>query len=418
MRWSWTSPSSARRRRRPSSPSSPATPACRPLDGVQYLVVTHRRFEASAHGVAALKEAEGLRSAVVVVDRAYDRFSGGLVEAEAVRALIRHARVASRGRLRYVLLVGDDTFDTHDYAGTGAVAFVPSLVAWDGEFGRVPSENRYADLDGDGAPDVAIGRLPVETVEQAEALVAKIASQAEALAASAGRHLFVNDDSAEGDAPFRDQAAAVQAALPETSFVLPFADASAGVETAREALRQGWEAGASVTHYFGHGGTTVWADEQLLSVDTVEAVAGRGRPTVLLAWACLSQLYQYLWGPSINEALLLLPEGGAVASFGAGRHHLAGGSAAADRRRLPPPEAGRHARGGSAAGQEGGPGGKPTLGDGRLWVQPPRRSRPSVALRAVRTRPGSSSRGRLPARGGRSGRRGSGRSARRTRSSA
>jgi hypothetical protein len=45
-------------------------------------------------------------------------------------------------------------------------------------------------------------------------------------------------------------------------------------------------------------------------------VAGGARPTVLLTWACLSQLYQYLWGPSINEALLLLPEGGAVASFG------------------------------------------------------------------------------------------------------
>ncbi|HEX9185963.1 MAG TPA: C25 family cysteine peptidase, partial [Vicinamibacteria bacterium] len=294
----------------------PWDPALPPLDGVQYLVVTHRRFETSAHGVAALKEAEGLKAAVVVVDRAYDRFSGGLVEAEAVRALIRHARVASRGRLRYVLLVGDDTFDTHDYAGTGAVAFVPSLVAWDGEFGRVPSENGYADLDGDGAPDVAIGRLPVETVEQAEALVAKIAGQAEALAASAGRHLFVNDDSTEDDAPFRDQAAAAQATLPETSSVLPSADASAGAEAAREALRLGWEAGASVTHYFGHGGTTAWADEQLLSVDTVEAVAGGARPTVLLTWACLSQLYQYLWGPSINEALLLLPEGGALASFG------------------------------------------------------------------------------------------------------
>jgi uncharacterized repeat protein (TIGR01451 family) len=305
----------------PPAPSSvvglePWDPGLPPLDGVQYLVVTHRRFEASARAVADLKEAEGLKAAVVVVDRAYDRFSGGVVEAEAVRALLRHARVASRGRLRFVLLVGDDTFDTHDHAGTGAVAFVPSLVAWDGQFGRVPSENRYADLDGDGAPDLAIGRLPVETVEQAEALVAKIAGQAEALAASAGRHLFVSDDSAEGDAPFRDQAAAVEATLPEASSVLPSADASAGIEAAREALRRGWEVGASVTHYFGHGGTTTWADEQLLSVDTVDAVAGGARPTVLLTWACLSQLYQYLWGPSINEALLLLPQGGAVASFG------------------------------------------------------------------------------------------------------
>jgi hypothetical protein len=37
---------------------------------------------------------------------------------------------------------------------------------------------------------------------------------------------------------------------------------------------------------------------------------------VLFAWACLSQFYQNFWGPSINEALLLLPEGGTLASFG------------------------------------------------------------------------------------------------------
>lgn len=45
--------------------------------------------------------------------------------------------------------IGDDTFDYRDDAGTGAVSYVPSLYGWDGEFGRVPSETRYADVDGD-----------------------------------------------------------------------------------------------------------------------------------------------------------------------------------------------------------------------------------------------------------------------------
>jgi hypothetical protein len=113
-----------------------------------------------------------------------------------------------------VLLVGDDSFDSHDYVGSGAVASVPSLVAWDGEFGRIPSENRYADTDGDGSPDVAIGRLPLQTVEEADVLVAKIAAQADWLAAAAGRHLFVTDNSAEEDALVREDADAVSASLP------------------------------------------------------------------------------------------------------------------------------------------------------------------------------------------------------------
>jgi hypothetical protein len=200
--------------------------------------------------------------------------------------------------------------------GSGAIAFVPSLVAWDGEFGRIPTENRYADTDDDGSPDVAIGRLPVQTVEEADTLVAKIAAQADWLAAAAGRHLFVTDNSSEDDAPFRADADTVSASLPSGSVVLPFADATAGADVARQALHDGWRSGAAMTHYFGHGGTTIWADEQLLSVDTVASVAGNGPPTVLLAWACLSQFYQNFWGPSINEALLLLPNAGTLASFG------------------------------------------------------------------------------------------------------
>ena len=37
---------------------------------------------------------------------------------------------------------------------------------------------------------------------------------------------------------------------------------------------------------------------------------------MLFTWACLSQWYVGIDGPSLNEALLLQPGGGAVASFG------------------------------------------------------------------------------------------------------
>jgi hypothetical protein len=57
------------------------------------------------------------------------------------------------------------------------------------------------------------------------------------------------------------------------------------------------------------------ADEWLLGTWDVPALSGT-KPTVLFTWACQSQWYLNLWGPSLNEALLLLPEGGAVASFG------------------------------------------------------------------------------------------------------
>jgi hypothetical protein len=280
------------------------------LGNADYLIVSHGSFRAAAERVAALKEAEGRRAVVVDVARAYDRFSAGVVEAEALHALLRQA--ARGGRLRDVLLVGDDTFDYRDYLGTGAVGYVPSLHAWDGEFGRVPSENRFADLDGDGRPELAIGRLPVQTLDEAAALADKIARQRDVLRRSAARQLFAVDNQAPGDPSFSAMAASVP--LPAGTQAV-WADLGLGVDAARAALFDAWRRGAAVTHYFGHAGPEVWADEALLAEDDSAALADSGE-TLLLTWSCEAQWYQYLFGDTISEALLLLPRGGALAGFG------------------------------------------------------------------------------------------------------
>ena len=281
------------------------------LTRATYLIVTHAAFAAPAERLAALKTAEGHRAVVVDVERAYDRFSAGIVEAEAVAALLRHA--ARGGRLRHVLLLGDDTYDPQGFSGLPEVSWVPSLYARDGDFGRVPSENRYADLDGDGRPELAIGRLPARTGEEAEALVSKVAGQAAVLAAAAGRHLLVADNQAPGEVSFAAEARALAARLPVGSAVASV-ELDQGPDVARAALAAGLAAGPSVVHYFGHGGPEVWADEGLLAVEDVAALGGSG--SVVLTWACQVQDYQYIFGRSVNEALVVKPEGGALASFG------------------------------------------------------------------------------------------------------
>jgi hypothetical protein len=301
-------------RPRPQAPVayalSPYDPVLPRTAGADYLIVTHQRFRAQADQIAALKAAEGFRPVVVDVARAYDRFSAGVFEAQAVRALIRHA--ARRGGAGYVLLVGDDTFDPRDRMGLGLVSYVPSLAGWDGEFGRVPSENRYADLDGDGSPEVAIGRLPVQTEDQADALVDKIARQSSVLE-QGGTHLIAVDNDALGDAAFRADAEGVAARL---GAAVAWADLGTGVAAARATLLDGLAAGAPTTHYFGHAGHERWADEGLLTTADVPGLASAGRETVLFTWACEAQWYQYDWGASLNEALLLAPQAGALAAVG------------------------------------------------------------------------------------------------------
>jgi hypothetical protein len=284
------------------------------LGGTNYLIITHSLFHDQAEQIASLKEAEGHHVAVVDVERAYDRFSAGLVEANAVGALIRY--VAAQGQLKNVLLIGDDTFDTHDYLGTGAIAFIPSLLGWDGEFGRVPSENRYADLNGDGSPDLAIGRLPVQTTEEAAVLSEKIARQRSVLWTNRPVHLFTVDNSAPGDISFAALAHTAAAQLPGGTSTA-WADVSiVGIDAARSTLLRGLQDGPMMIHYFGHAGPESWSNQSLLTLEDLAGLAGTYRETILFTWTCEAQFYQYLFGPTINEALYLVPGGGALASFG------------------------------------------------------------------------------------------------------
>jgi hypothetical protein len=97
--------------------------------------------------------------------------------AEAVRARI--AVVAKRGRLKFVVLVGD----ADPAAGKDAAVRARSLathhakskvvVRWGSE-PELATDNPYADLDGDGRPDVAIGRLTCDTPQELSRMVAKI----------------------------------------------------------------------------------------------------------------------------------------------------------------------------------------------------------------------------------------------------
>ncbi len=152
--------------------------------------------------------------------------------------------MAARSRpLRYVVVIGDDTFDPLDNLATGAESFMPSINVWDGVFGRVPSEHPYSDLDDDGLPDLAIGRIPVETPEQATAVVDKIEVQAD---------VFAVDNHSGADLPFREEAEDVAALLTPGSSV-QWSDIAGGIGAARTALRTGWQT-AGMVHYYGHGG--------------------------------------------------------------------------------------------------------------------------------------------------------------------
>lgn len=97
--------------------------------------------------------------------------------AAALRDEVR--RVAAAGRLRYLLIVGD----AEPAGRTDAVVrlrCVPAHYAAAevnvrfGSTAEIATDNRYADLDGDRVPDIAVGRLTCDTAAELDTMVRKI----------------------------------------------------------------------------------------------------------------------------------------------------------------------------------------------------------------------------------------------------
>jgi hypothetical protein len=126
--------------------------------------------------------------------------------------------------------------------------------------------------------------------------------------------LIAVEKSAPGDISFRGEGEALAAQLPPGSQIT-WADTAAGLAEARSALFGALQEGVQTTHYFGHGGFDRWSNGGLLRVGDVSTLAGTGRETVLFTWACEVQYYQNDTTP-VNQALLLVPQGGTLASVG------------------------------------------------------------------------------------------------------
>ncbi|MFM9709540.1 C25 family cysteine peptidase, partial [Streptomyces galilaeus] len=73
--------------------------------------------------------------------------------------------------VRYVLLLGDASYDPKNYLGTGTKDWLPGYPVVTSYIQTV-SDPAYASVNGnDILPDLAIGRLPAASVTEAQILV-------------------------------------------------------------------------------------------------------------------------------------------------------------------------------------------------------------------------------------------------------
>ena len=139
-------------------------------DAPRWIVVTAPAFEAAVEPLCKHRAAQGYEVVRVRLQDVAQTAEGAADLAEALRADL--LRRCSKGAASSVLLVGAS--QASPSASGPAPAFVlPALVGTVGRMRGQPTDVRYGDVDGDGVPDMPLGRIPARSVAEAQAMVNK-----------------------------------------------------------------------------------------------------------------------------------------------------------------------------------------------------------------------------------------------------
>lgn len=289
---------------------SPAAPVADLLSGTaDYLVVTNSVFTTSLAPLVAYHESQGRTVRVVDLTTIYQAYSHGVVDAAAIDEYLADAVAALD--VRWVLLVGADSVDYRDYDGDGSFSLLPSLYGSTGfNVTFAPIDPAYADVDGDGVPDVALGRMPARTPAELDIMIDKTLAY---VAQQSTQSVLLVSDTADGI----DFAAANDALSTDfDGWSVRRSDIDRqGVVDARGEVLAAIDDGVALTFYLGHSGSQEWTELGLFDATAAAALAN-ATPTVVVQFGCWNTYYVAPDADTMAHTLLLNSDGGAAAVLG------------------------------------------------------------------------------------------------------
>jgi len=298
-------------------------------NGADYIIITHEAFKHQADRLARYRAGQGLRTMVVDVQDVYDQFNHGIYDPNAIQAFLRYAyHHYVKPAPLYVLLFGDTShYMDKRVAGTlGFRSYMPTLMAYTSSWGMTSSDNAFVTVSGDDIlPDMYIGRLPVNSPEEADILVDKtIAYETNYKVSDWRRQLILvtgNADQFETDA---DELAEEYT----PNYIV--ANRLATLEKSRyngstQDLAEKWNQGQVLINFVGHGGGQVFEDSRLFLLEDAGRLTNKDKYAVMFSLTCFIGFFDNPESPSLSEELLRQPEAGIVAHFGsAGRASMLG----------------------------------------------------------------------------------------------
>lgn len=323
------------------------------LQNVDYLIITTNDFIPQAERIANFyRTAKNYKVEIVDVRKIYNEFSSGSQDITGIRDFISKLNQPS-GTLKYVLLLGDTTFDFRNkttnnknilpsYQSEFSENFEASFVSDDYFVMTAPqADNHIYSI----FPDLPIGRLPAQNTSEAKILVDKILSYYNANPGQSSpfgdwrmKMNFVVDDDQDSrvdtstnpyfKGTFHDVMNLVLANNFETNTDKPeynikklYLDAFTPQSTAggqrypqvNQAITNAMS-NSLYLYYFGHGGINGWAQERVLTTQEINSFNNYNnvysRFPFLSTITCEFTLWDDHNSSSAGEQMLKLSKGG------------------------------------------------------------------------------------------------------------
>ena len=278
-----------------------------------YLLIAPQAFLTAAEPLLQRRHDQGLVARAVAFEEIADQFGHGQPSAEAIKGFLAFAFQSwTRPSPRYVLLLGDSSYDPRNFIGTSQASPLPALWTKTRYLWTVSDPQLGAVNGEDALPDIAIGRLPAATVEQAQMLVEKLLAWEDSGQGLAGGAALVADNpdlAGDFEANVRDIA---ESFLAGRSQLLLLHQLGAGT---RPAIQDAMNSGLSFLSYVGHGGAAVWASENVWNSWDALSLQAQSRQPLLLTMNCLNGYFVAPAFDSLSESLLKVEGRGAIAAF-------------------------------------------------------------------------------------------------------
>jgi len=327
-----------------------------PVIKPEHLIITPKIFLNSALRLAEHRSTSDypVRSQVVLLDDIYREFGGGRHSVPAIRDFLRYAYQGYQAQenkpdttLKYVLFFGDGHYD-YRYIRTDSTqypSFIPTFQkradATEDYFAYLDSSERVENSSLN--LDLALGRLPVGSMEEAQAVVNKIldfenssnfgpwrnrvltTADDEAYPGSASGFDFLQGHTNDAEAIMSEVKAGEPGKGIESVYLLNYAKNPNGAkpEASQDLLNQ-FNRGVLSANYVGHGSAEVWADEALLVLSKALPRLENDKRTMLLtSFSCTVGRFDRVAKQGLSESFVAADKVGALATVSALRESYA-----------------------------------------------------------------------------------------------